>query len=184
MQWHLLKHWHQASLTCPKLGDIICLDFGGGAEILKGRLTNVYPGGPEINGEHTVAWEAIYEYAIAIPFRTSLEKAALQIIPFLGEQEIPEPSHEGSCGPEARCDGTCVDRVHASEYNHRVQQLKHAVANPDPTITKLLQAVGYAASVFRSYEAKHLEKGTEEGNRKAEANALAAKKMEEAAGIL
>lgn len=48
--------------------------------------------------------------------------------------------------------------------------------------TKLRNAVALAAQMFRTYELLHRQKSTDEGNRKAEANAELAKTMENALG--
>ena len=53
---------------------------------------------------------------------TKLLRQALDALEGVGEVEVPERGHTGSCGPEAGCDGLCMTASYVSERNYKVRQ--------------------------------------------------------------
>ena len=53
---------------------------------------------------------------------TKLLRQALDALKGVGEVEVPERGHTGSCGPEAGCDGLCMAASYVSERNYKVRQ--------------------------------------------------------------
>lgn len=48
--------------------------------------------------------------------------AKAEIDPLIAEEwPMPEPPHEGSCGPWAPCDGICMDRAAIAEHNRHLR---------------------------------------------------------------
>ena len=60
---------------------------------------------------------------------TSLKllRQALDALKGVGEVEVPERGHTGSCGPEAGCDGLCTAAAYASERNYKVKRAVRAL---------------------------------------------------------
>ena len=71
-------------------------------------------------------WEG-ERYIKVVPAKLAAEfEKALRNLLLIVEHGIPEPSHEGSCGPWAACDGNCEARAYCSEY---VAEAKRILSN-------------------------------------------------------
>jgi hypothetical protein len=67
--------------------------------------------------------------------RDTLLEACKEALRHLGSEfetrDFPEPAHEGSCHPDAGCDGICADRYHMFRHNYTVSRLREAIAKAE-----------------------------------------------------
>ena len=72
---------------------------------------------PVSNGDW-VRWEDV------ISIEAEVARLREHIVNLLNiiDHGIPEPSHEGSCGPWVQCDGNCESAAYCAEYIHKARE--------------------------------------------------------------
>jgi hypothetical protein len=56
-------------------------------------------------------------------------ESLLENMPAVRREDIPEPTHEGPCGPWAPCDDVCSEIAHLSMRMYAVKQAKDFLEN-------------------------------------------------------
>ena len=81
---------------------------------------------PETNDAQWGTGKVTTDFARRLERERNEARKALRNMLLIVEHGIPEPSHEGSCGPWAACDGNCEARAYCSEY---IAEAKNILSN-------------------------------------------------------